>query len=886
MTAAQGALGLGIVLTLRDEASNRLKQLRDKVTDFQGVTTDMVERFDAGSKKILAGVGLIYGGAKLLAKSFSQPLAAAMGFQSGMAEVGTLIGGNVEQMKLLGDSALVLSAKYGKSANEIAAATYQAISAGVDAAKSKSFVDAASKMAVAGVTDTKIAVDGLTSAMKAYNRTEEEVMDISDSFFVAMKYGKTTVGELSGIMGKVASSAAQAKIPFDEMMAAVAAATLPGQATAEVGTGMVAVIKALVAPTSEAQKAAKELGLELNETALKSNGLLGMFQQLMEKTGGSQEKLAKLLGSTEAMKTMLNAMSGDGKNFINILDEMTKKSGATEAAFKTISETVQFKLGVLEHTFNAVRIKFGTLLLPVFGKIVDGLTVVTNWMNVLPQPVLAVVAAVLGFIGVGLVLIGVLMTVNGVMTLWPFVMKIAHASLVNLRIAAVGATRALSHMAFPILALLALSYVLRRAWENNFGGIRDLVTTVVAGFRMAVSAGTDGITKVDAATAKKLRELGLWDFAVTAGKVFFRVRTFFVGLVNGFKASWDEWKKTFLSIGEFLTPLISKGKVFLEFIGVLDGAAQSNSKTWKKVGEVIGGLVGLIAPVVVIAFAFVKTLGLLSSVISIFKTLIVMVKLFCLALAANPIGATVALVAAGIAYMVYRWDYFGAFFKRLWNGITQFFSGIWKMICGIWQGDIDLFKEGFTAVFDTLKNIVISWVSFVKGLISSVTDGINWVLEKLGFIDSKRHNKALAETIEGMGIPVSAKKDLMGMVATMDSDVAQHMNSQFQNLAQKGPITPEGFQSAMASTANYEYLKHRSSPQAAPLAASSLKGAAVQNAQAMATMAQTEGQMPIVQTEANVTIEPTKTDIYIDGAKVGEAVTRWQDKQDVRKGRG
>ena len=38
MDAAMGAMGLGIILTLRDQASNGLDRIRDKVAGLQGVT--------------------------------------------------------------------------------------------------------------------------------------------------------------------------------------------------------------------------------------------------------------------------------------------------------------------------------------------------------------------------------------------------------------------------------------------------------------------------------------------------------------------------------------------------------------------------------------------------------------------------------------------------------------------------------------------------------------------------------------------------------------------------------------------------------------------------------------------------------------------------------
>lgn len=65
MTAAQGALGLGIVLMLRDEVLKGLDKLRAKIQGFEGVSKEMTDNFDSGAKRMFGGIGLVVGGAEV-----------------------------------------------------------------------------------------------------------------------------------------------------------------------------------------------------------------------------------------------------------------------------------------------------------------------------------------------------------------------------------------------------------------------------------------------------------------------------------------------------------------------------------------------------------------------------------------------------------------------------------------------------------------------------------------------------------------------------------------------------------------------------------------------------------------------------------------------------
>ena len=105
---------------------------------------------------------------------------------------------------------------------------------------------------------------------------------------------------------------------------------------------------------------------------------------------------------------------------------------------------------------------------------------------------------------------------------------------------------------------------------------------------MALSASTDGIAEVDEELANKLKAAGIWDFAVTMGKVFFRVRQFWNGLVEGFKEGFNFLKKGFDWLKSIFAPVIESGQELLKFLGILKPVTETQSSTWKAWGQLLG----------------------------------------------------------------------------------------------------------------------------------------------------------------------------------------------------------------------------------------------------------------------------------------------------------
>lgn len=299
-------------------------------------------------------------------------------FDKKMGEVFTLLPGITEEsMDKMKDSVRSLATTMGVDLGDATSALYQAISAGVPEDNVFEFMEIAAKASVGGVTDLETAVDGITTAVNTYGEANLSAKDAADSMFTAVKLGKTTFEELSDSLFNVLPIAKQAGVAFDEITAALAVMTSKGTPTSVATTQLRAALTSLIAPTAKTAKAFKDYGLDVgNLKALMAGGdggLVKAMQNVMVATNGDEAAIRKLLGSTEAMNAVLTLTSGKAKSFGDAMDEMAKKTGATDTAFETMEKTVGHQIDKMMGSLKNLGISVGNAFLPMINNILPDL---------------------------------------------------------------------------------------------------------------------------------------------------------------------------------------------------------------------------------------------------------------------------------------------------------------------------------------------------------------------------------------------------------------------------------------------------------------------------------------------------------------------------------
>jgi len=368
--------GAGYDIYLNDRTQAGARSVKGS---FRGVTAEAArttravgafERGLGGASKSALGLGAAMAGplgivtaAAVLTSTLAAATSKALAFDTAMAEVSTLLPIDSADMKVLNEELVDLGAQFGAMPVDTAKAAYQIISAGASsAAEAIDILTAANKLAVGGVTDVNTAADGLTTILNSYGFGASQATDVSDKMFVAMRAGKTTIGELSESISFVSSIAAQAGASLDEVLSATAALTKGGVPTQRAMRGLAQVMAGIVKPSAEAAKLAGKLQFEFNAAALQSQGLAKFLDSVAKATGGSTEKIAQLFGGVESIIPVLSLTGKQAQDFTGILDDMNTSAGKTEEAFGKIADTDAFKLKQAEGEWESFTTKVGQLI--------------------------------------------------------------------------------------------------------------------------------------------------------------------------------------------------------------------------------------------------------------------------------------------------------------------------------------------------------------------------------------------------------------------------------------------------------------------------------------------------------------------------------------------
>ncbi len=181
------------------------------------------------------------------------------------------------------------------------------------------------------------------------------------------------------------------------------------------------------------------------------------------------------------------------------------------------------------------------------------------------------------------------------------------AGFVAISAAAAGVGSAIATYFLPVTAAIAgvvlAVYLLKRAWETNFGGIRDVVLgtwnkikLVFEGVKTLISSLSGSTGQMSAELANRLKSAGLLGFVVTVFKVYYRVREYLSGL-------WEAFSHAFGRIRAILEPAVKAMisayatlyKAIFSVVEIFGVSANSvDGSAWRQFGSVVGTVAGVL----------------------------------------------------------------------------------------------------------------------------------------------------------------------------------------------------------------------------------------------------------------------------------------------------
>lgn len=625
-------------------------------------------------------------GALKIGEFVTDSVQAAVDFESAMADVAKVVdglrdenGNLTDSYYAMSDSIVQMSKDIPMAAEDLAAITASAGTAGIAAEELTAFTETAAKMGVAFDTTADQAGDWMAKWRTSFSMGQEEVTALADQINYLSNNSASTASEISTIVTAVGPLGDVAGISAAQIAALGSTMVGVGVQQDVAATGIRKLATTMVAGSSATKAQAtvlQQLGLDATEMAQRmqtdAEGAILTFLEAVSKLPEAEQAAAlknyfgqESVGAIAPLLTNLDVL----RERFEMVADAQLYAGSMDAEYAARAATTANNIQLYENRIAALKIQIGNYLLPVVNKVLGAASTGLDWLS---DKIASAEGTVSGFIG----------TVQS--------KALAIFTMIRPKLESIGAK------AQEIFT--ALSGQLTAAFEAVQPTLNWIIDTALP---TAISAVLD---LVDAFGSVVLTALEFKEVLIAAAAVYgaFKAGKALQSMIQGFqqaKVTLALFKASAqgatiaqaafngtLTLGETLTALFT-GQVTL---------AQLAQAGWATVTG-----------------AVTKAFGALNAV-----------------LMANPIVLIVTAIAAVIAILVVLYtkcegfrnfvnsvaSAIVGFVKNAASAIAGFFKNLWATIQGIWSAVSGWFKS---KVIDPLVNFfapIVQWISgFFQG---------------------------------------------------------------------------------------------------------------------------------------------------------------------------
>lgn len=460
-----------------DKGATTIRNFDRKLSGSRELVGEYSRGIKNAFRSIAGAIGVTFGAAGAI-RLISTGVNTLREFDKGVRNILTLL--NEADRAKFGDvikeGSTELIKEFGFAAEDVNKALFDAVSAGVPAGEAIAFMNENAKLAVAGVTDLGVAVDGTTSILNAYQLATSETEKVTAAFFSAQKYGKITVAQLSEEVGSVAPIAKQADVSYQELLTTYAVLTSQGIHAAEATTAIKASILAVINPSEQAKKTFESLGIETGLNAVRQQGLFTILKKVSAAAQDNADALTELIPNVRAL-TGLGAL---GEAQLKKYDEWLKIVNKDYGEGSSIAQAFELQMVSLDVRIRKLQESFKHSIAEGLAKFLDWSERNIKVLKNLGKVVLVITGAMLAYTVAKRAAIVVQATYNGVKSLAIGILKRKTAATIADTAATEGAT----------IATKALNTATK---ASPWGLILGLITTVAASlllFRKRADAAT------------------------------------------------------------------------------------------------------------------------------------------------------------------------------------------------------------------------------------------------------------------------------------------------------------------------------------------------------------------------------------------------------------
>ena len=352
-------------------------------------------------------------GALKIGEFVTDSVQAAVDFESAMADVAKVVdglrdenGNLTDTYYAMSDSIVQMSKNIPMAAEDLAAITASAGTAGIAAEELTTFTETAAKMGVAFDTTAEQAGDWMAKWRTSFTMSQEEVTALADQINYLSNNSASTASEISTIVTAVGPLGDVAGISAAQIAALGSTMVGVGVQQDVAATGIRKLATTMVAGSSATKAQAtvlQQLGLDATEMAQRmqtdAEGAILTFLEAVSKMPEAEQAAAlknyfgqESVGAIAPLLTNLDVL----RERFEMVADAQLYAGSMDAEYAARAATTANNIQLYENRIAALKIQIGNYLLPVVNKVLGAASTGLDWLS---DKIASAEGTVSGFIG-------------------------------------------------------------------------------------------------------------------------------------------------------------------------------------------------------------------------------------------------------------------------------------------------------------------------------------------------------------------------------------------------------------------------------------------------------------------------------------------------------
>ena len=348
------------------------------------VTAPLFRGLARASKRLIAFGAKMRAVGRSISMSFTLPFLAigaagakmAIDFEKNMTKIKTLVGLSGKQVNEFSKQVMQLSGKTAQAPADLADGLYFLTSAGLRGADAMKTLEAVGKGVAIGLGEQTDLAKVAAAAQNAYGKDVVSSTQAIDEFGMAVRTGMFEASELAEALGTQVGMASELKISFKELLANISTYTKTTGDARSATVGFGGIMMAITKPTEKGRKALDKINMSYGtlRKMVAEAGLAKTLFHLKDAFKANGVEMTDLFGKSQAVKNIMGVLGTQGKTYIQILGEMDNATGLVNDGFSDLEQTTGFKMLKSWNNLKLATQELGVIMMPIFTKIVDGIT--------------------------------------------------------------------------------------------------------------------------------------------------------------------------------------------------------------------------------------------------------------------------------------------------------------------------------------------------------------------------------------------------------------------------------------------------------------------------------------------------------------------------------